>query len=162
MRKWLKKWGVGLILLLFAAVSVWLARAGQGSCTLCDSQAHHGLCLVDLHTGRVYELTVYDPNPYVPGTLQDLQSTGTMSALDLDDLHGWRYCGDSAYVSIPAENRHLRRDLFCGDCRKLVEKHRQVGYVIADLLDPEKPKIFPILLPGWTKPWLWRRMQQKF
>lgn len=83
-----KKMRLGILgVVLFAVlvvittnVIILSVKQEQKECCLCESFRYHAPCMVDLETGNVLELELYDPHPVMVAELaQEQYSTGTFS-----------------------------------------------------------------------------------
>lgn len=84
-------------------------------CALCGSGIpYHAPVLVNLSTGEIGEMRVYDPDPRHRYELEEEQSTGTFSFLHIAGLTGYRdTCNHSCCVTLPetdAVKRHAKRN----------------------------------------------------
>lgn len=87
---------------------------------------YHAPCLIDLSSGQVKELTVYTPNPNLPGELaaEKNQQSGSMD---------FSYFKNA--LIIRDTNKHL--------CRAQLSAPTG-AYVLADLYDPENIRFYPV------------------
>lgn len=109
-------------------------------CALCgkggDPIWYHAPCLVNLSTGEVGELTIYDPHRSLVGEIAKTQQTGTFSLLHCAGLTAARdTCNYTCSVTLPQEQDQMAPAFFCLDCRALLAEVAQKGYVLLDLYD---------------------------
>ena len=52
------------VILIFICMITLLPAPNPKRCAICDSIPYHAPCLVNLATGEVGELTVYEPHPF--------------------------------------------------------------------------------------------------
>lgn len=94
---------------------------------LCNSTCYHAPCLIDLSSGQVRELTVYTPDPNLPGkpAAEEDQQSGSMD---------FSYFKDA--LIIRDTNKHL--------CQAQLSASSAGVYVLADLYDPENIRFYPV------------------
>ena len=142
---------VGMLLTAFFAVGVFLRGAvaerdmalwksfvltpEPETCTLCGSGIpYHAPVLVNLSTGEMGEMRIYDPDPQRRYELAEEQSTGTFSFLHIAGLTGCRdTCNHTCCVTLPETDAPIVPALFCRDCRALLADTATEGYIWADL-----------------------------
>lgn len=109
-------------------------------CALCENGrgiSYHTPVLVNLSTGEVGELQVYDPDPRHCNELAEVQSTGTFSFIYVAGLIGYRdTCDHSSNVTLPKEKEPITPSYFCHDCRTILTGTANEGYILADLYNP--------------------------
>ena len=113
-------------------------------CSLCDNLSCHAPCIINLITGEILELSVYEPHPFTAGELAKEQRTGYFSFIQGAGISGHKLGGKSVTVTIPTESVGLNRQYFCTACLDLLADHANQGYVLADLKDPKKPIIYSL------------------
>ena len=69
---------ITVILILILARAI-LPAPEPERCAICDSIPFHAPALVNLATGEVGELAVYDPHPFKVAELNEYQQGGTFS-----------------------------------------------------------------------------------
>ena len=106
------------------------------SCSLCAGRRYHAPCLLNLSTGEVGELQVYDPKPEAIYEIAEHQQTGTFSFLSCADLTGWRDTDNhTAQVTVPKRRSRIAEKYFCANCRAILKEIADRGYVLLDLYD---------------------------
>lgn len=109
-------------------------------CALCENGrglSYHAPVLVNLSTGEVGELRVYDPDPRYHNRLAEEQSTGTFSFIYVAGLTGYRdTCDHSSNVTLPKEREPIGPAYFCHNCRAILAGTATEGYILADLYNP--------------------------
>lgn len=107
-------------------------------CCLCNATRHHAPCLVDLETGSVTELSVYDPHPYLTGELAEEQSTtGTFSFVTCGEAQGYRNTTQKK-VEITVPDAELTgQALLCAECKKRYSIDTEKRYILMDLYKKE-------------------------
>lgn len=114
-------------------------------CAVCGGARYHAPCLVDLSTGEVGELTVYDPHRSLMGEIEETQPTGTFSLVPCAGLTAARdTCNRTCTVTLPKEQDNMAPVFFCRDCRNLLAETAQRGYVLLDLYDLQDIAAYPV------------------
>ena len=114
-------------------------------CALCSNNSAakiHAPCIVNLATGEVAELTVYDQNPTEVSAegKKGYTSfyTGAGAVIQQNSDNG--YCE----ASLPKKEEPMDPAYFCYDCRHRIAELDKDGYVIADLYDLENISVFKV------------------
>ena len=106
-------------------------------CALCElAYRCHAPALINLATGEILEMRVYEPNPIRPWELAEEQRTGYFRISNGAGLHGWCDGGIAAHAEL-REGVAMNDRLFCRRCRLLLTIAERRGYTILDLHDPE-------------------------
>ena len=113
-------------------------------CALCDAFPRHAPCLVDLNSGELRELEIYQPHHTKVAELSDEQHGGYMSLISLGEISGILLGADRAELGAPAKATGMLDSLFCKDCRELLKDNKCQGYILADLRNPETPSVWRI------------------
>lgn len=142
----MKKRYVVLALVLTCMLSaVYFFRAKEPEqCSICESLKHHAPCLVNLSSGEVAELELYQPHYFYVGEIADIQDSSTFSFFYAAGVQGTRTT--SPYVielPIPLGNAPIALSKFCKKCRGLLS-NQPCGYALIDLYDVETPIVFEI------------------
>lgn len=133
---------IAVILILVCLISL-LPAPEPEHCAICDSVPYHAPCLVNLATGEVGELTVYEPHPFKAGELWEYQQGGTFSFLTVAGITGYRDTARwEAHISIPMEQNEYEEKYFCKSCRDILQPFSQTGFVLAELHFPSEPEIY--------------------
>lgn len=110
-------------------------------CSLCgegNGMRYYAPAIVNLSTGEVGELQVYDNHHEIVGELAPVQDTGVFCFGHCAGLAIVRSAGSHEYhVALPGEWNPLVPGLFCHDCRKILAETTNRGYVLLDLYDLE-------------------------
>ena len=114
-------------------------------CALCHPAPYHAPCLINITTGDITELDIYEPHAIKVGEVSQTQSGGYMRL----SMAGGVFVRSSpdtqkANTSIPIEKARLNRAEFCFDCRDLLSSAK-TKYVLADLYDPDNIIIYDIV-----------------
>jgi len=131
-----------LLLLLFTGCSSDIPEPKE--CALCDAFPRHAPCLVDLNTGELRELEIYQPHHTKVAELSDEQYGGYMSLVQFGDINGILLGADRVELKAPAKATGMQDSLFCNDCRKMLKDNKCQGYILVDLRHPDTPTVWPI------------------
>lgn len=119
-------------------------------CSLCgygEALPYHAPCLVNLTTGEVGELRVYEPNHYRAGELAEEQQTGYMTICYCAGIHGIiDASAHTCFASIPDTSQQMAPAYFCRDCRALLAEVSCEGYILLDLYDRDNVRTYPIVI----------------
>ena len=114
-------------------------------CAICDSIPHHAPCIVNLATGTIGELSVYEPHPAKVAELNEYQQGGTFSFLHIGGLWGYRDTANwETHISIPLCKTEYRKELFCYSCRERLKGNVALGFALLDMQMPEEASVFSI------------------
>ena len=133
---------IAVMLLLFTGCSADVPASKE--CVLCNAFPRHAPCLVDLNSGKICELEIYQPHHTKVAELSDEQYGGYMSLVQFGDINGILLGADRVELEAPAKATGLRDSLFCKDCRKLLKDSNCQGYILADLRNPEELSVWQI------------------
>lgn len=131
-----------VFLLLFTGCSSNIPKLEE--CTLCDAFPMHAPCLVDLNSGKIRELEIYQPHHTKVAELSDEQYGGYMGLIQFGDISGILLGADRVALEAPTNANGMQDDLFCNDCRKLLKDNKCQGYILADLHNPDTPTVWQI------------------
>ena len=144
----MKRWIVPLIvavLVVCLAATVFVQTEEPDRCPLCEFIKSHAPCIVNIETGEVVELALYQPHYSLVGEIAELQTDSTFSFVSAAGAKGTRI--SSPYkmeLDVPKEAEPLRKTAFCKSCRTLLTGAGSC-YVLADLYDRGNPVIYPIV-----------------
>lgn len=117
-------------------------------CALCgEITRHHALYLINLSTGEMDKIMVYEANPSRPWEIlpMDKQPTGTFNFQPCAGLMGIRETGfDTCTIYLPEEYNLMNPAHFCQNCRVLLAGAGIEGYVILDCYDPNYVRAYPV------------------
>lgn len=107
-------------------------------CALCgngDALQHHAPCLVNLSTGGVVELVVYDSDPQHTGEIAEHQRTGFAQLIGGAGVTGFRDASNhTCHAIVRTENMGtIDASLYCPYCRNLLASVATEGYILLDL-----------------------------
>ena len=117
-------------------------------CALCRNNEGvkiHAPCIVNLATGEVAELAIYDPHPTEEGKVSTTAKKGYTSfysgagaMIEQNSDNG--YCS----ATVPQDEDPISPEYFCFDCRHIISVLDRDGYILADLYNPESVSVFKI------------------
>lgn len=121
------------------------------SCAMCSNlrgPAFHAPCLLDLSTGNLTELTIYEPSYLYSGELSENQSldhsvitfTANGTPLFIDRLKDIQRC----VTYLPVEEEPMAPVHYCRNCRAILARVATTGYVLLDLFHLDEIEAYPI------------------
>lgn len=114
-------------------------------CSVCDYIPSHAPCLVNLNTGEVGEIAIYEPHHTLVGEIAEEQRGGYFSFMSVATLRGYLdACVPEAHITVPNEVEKYEEEYFCNSCRELLKNYSHCGFVLADLRYPETPTVYPV------------------
>ena len=133
---------------LAAGMLIHISEASRANntfrCRICEGLPFHAPCLIDLSTGDVLELSVFDNDPVRQGELSDIQSTGNFSFTMSGGMLAAKDAGYSCQASISLEPKTANTALFCEACKEELSNTPNTGIVLADLYDLENIQYYII------------------
>lgn len=133
---------IAVMLLLFTGCSADVPASKE--CVLCNAFPRHAPCLVDLNSGKICELEIYQPHHTKVAELSDEQYGGYMRLVQFGDINGILLGADRVELEAPIKSTGIQDSLFCKDCRKLLKDSNCQGYILADLRTPATPSVWTI------------------
>ena len=139
-----------LVFVMIALLSSLVACSGVSApeperCSVCDYIPSHAPSLVNLNTGEVGEIALYEPHHTLVGEIAEEQRGGYFRFMSVAGLQGYLdACVPEAHVTVSDGVEKYEEKYFCSTCRELLEAYAQCGFVLADLRDPETPTIYPV------------------
>lgn len=121
-------------------------------CMVCNNPqgpAFHAPCLLEVHSGRLTELEIYEPCRRYSGELSPTQDldynvmTFGSNGLPLFIGRTKEVQRCVAYLQEP-ESSTLEPAYYCHECRAKLANYADAGYVLLDLYDLEEFEIYPI------------------
>ena len=135
---------ITVILILILARAI-LPAPEPERCAICDSIPMHAPALVNLATGEVGELAVYDPHPFKVAELNEYQQGGTFSFIYAAGQNGYSDTVNwETHITIPINENEYEEKFFCKSCRILISDHTENGFLLLDLREPEKFSILSL------------------
>ena len=116
----------------------------QSQCKLCAMTAHHAPCIMNLSTGEVLELRVYDSHPFIANELAEEQQGGYLSLLHHAGVNGYMEGAKLAKAFVPMDTAAMNSGLFCKDCNEALCAYEDCGFVLVDAIDVSDIKFYPI------------------
>lgn len=122
------------------------------SCAICSNLSgptFHAPCLLELSTGQLTELMIYEPSCRYSGELSENQSfdysvmmiKGGSLPLFIDRLKDTQQC--VAYLPVE-EEEPMDPAHYCQDCRAVLARASTTGYVLLDLYHLDEIAAYPI------------------
>lgn len=143
MKTWLKRISI-VLLITIAILMIWdiVVPPDPEDCSICGHLKCHAPCILNLATGEIGEMELYQPHFRKVGEIAENQTGGTFSFIYLAGLQGIRLT-DPWYieVDVPMKGDRKNNAFFCERCRKLLDDYEQ-GYVLIDLYDLENPVVY--------------------
>ena len=128
---------ITVILILILAHAI-LPAPEPERCAICDSIPFHAPALVNLATGEVGELAVYDPHPFKVAELNEYQQGGTFSFIYAAGLNGYSDTANwETHITIPTNENEYEEKHFCKSCRERIAGYTDKGFLLLDLRSPE-------------------------
>ena len=144
----MKKYGRLCIFLILIGMGMLVACIAEPPepkrCALCGFIKSHAPCLVQLETGEVGELMLYDPHPVYVGELAEEQVGGELIFFYPAGCRGIRLTEPwKLTVEVPSDEGRMRKAYFCRECRELLKGY-DTGFVLADLYIPGRPVVYSV------------------
>ena len=113
-------------------------------CSLCAGLPCHGPCIINLSTGEMLELAVYEPHPFIAGELAEEQQCETFSFMRGAGIEGYKLSGESITITIPMVADTMEEKHFCNSCRERLACCAAQEFALVDLKDISNPIIYAI------------------
>ena len=144
MKTWQKRLSLILAVVVVVVASLFLALENK-ECCLCSSFRYHAPCLVDLKTGEMIELRLYEDHPTLVAELSEEQShNGTFSFVRLNGVSGAKQTGPER-VDLLVPTEVILFPALCKDCRQQLPAGLVNRFVLADLHGMEEKNLIPIV-----------------
>ena len=128
---------IAVILILICLITI-LPAPNPKRCAICDSIPMHAPALVNLATGEVGELAVYDPHPFKVAELNEYQQGGTFSFIFVAGINGYSDTANwETHITIPTNENEYEEKFFCKSCRERIAGRTEKGFLLLDLRTPE-------------------------
>ena len=135
---------IAVILILFCMITI-LPAPNPKRCAICDSIPYHAPALVNLATGEVGELSVYEPHPFKVAELNPYQQGGTFSFIYVAGINGYSDAANwETHITIPTNENEYEEKHFCKACRERISGHTEKGFLLLDLRTPESFSIISL------------------
>lgn len=148
MRTWLKRCSFMLLALLIPLLIIQVNESSitASQCCLCDTMRYHAPCLVDLETGTITELSIYDPHPTITGELAEEQyTTGTFSLVTCGEAQGYRDTTHKKVEMVVPDTKLAGQTALCESCRDRYAVSIEERYVLMDLYEKENVYCIPMI-----------------
>lgn len=117
-------------------------------CVLCrngDGEKIHAPCIINLSTGEMAELNVYEPHPTEQGEVSTELKKGSFSysrgaGANIMRNQESEFCE----ATLPKDWEKINPAHFCYECRRIISNLDKKGYIIADLYDPETVAVYKV------------------
>lgn len=118
-------------------------------CSLCEEGngvRYHAPALINLSTGMVWELEIYDKDPRRPWEVAEEQrwDDWVFRYLDGNATMSWSSEDHTNIVTIRKRSGEFDPTHFCHNCRALLAKAGRKGYALLDLYDLENIQAFAV------------------
>jgi len=130
------------ILVLLSACTNEIPEPEQ--CSLCAGLPHHAPCIINLSTGELLELAVYEPHPFIVGELAGVQQSETFSFVRGAGVKGYKLSAESIIIKVPMNADEMEEKHFCNSCRERLADCKDQGYALLDLKDAKNPVVYKI------------------
>jgi hypothetical protein len=141
---WQKRISLILAVVVVVVASLFLALESK-ECCLCSSFRYHAPCLVDLKTGEMIELRLYEDHPALVAELSEEQShNGTFSFIRLNGVSGTKLTGPEK-VELLVPNETVLFPALCNKCKQQLPSGLASRFVLADLHGMEDKYLIPIV-----------------
>ena len=105
-------------------------------CALHDlAGRYHAPALMNLATGEIVEMRVYETKPTRPWEIKTHQRTDYVFLYYGAGLSGFTHGGQSSHVDLPQFGETMDNELFCRKCRWKLSLANGKGYALLDLHD---------------------------
>lgn len=144
----MKRWYAVIVLVVTLTIGTSLVRQNPEECVICATAPTHCPCLINLSTGEIGKLLVYDLHTATESKLApyEEQQTGTFNFTSCAGLTGYRDTACALYsITVPIEATHMKKSLFCVSCQNQLERFSNEGYLIANMYEPGAPVFFPVI-----------------
>ena len=105
---------------------------------------YHAPVILDLATGELAEMEVYDPHPYLVGEIAEEQTTDHMGLSMTAGIMMYSNAGTNCRAILPEKRGRMKKSLYCRECRKLLLDVTTKGYVLLDMYDLDNIKAYKI------------------
>ena len=133
-----------LITIVFLLSSCGTEIPEPARCTLCVNLPCHAPCIINLSTGELLELDMYEPHPFHVGEIAEKQRGGYFSVVRGSGVEGYKLGAESVTITIPIKADTLDQKHFCNSCRRLLTDYTKQGYALVDISDNQAPVLYPI------------------
>lgn len=113
-------------------------------CAVCTSLKRHAPCVLNLNTGKIVELELYEPHSRKVGEIAETQDQSIFSFISIDGSKGTKTTNPwEIKINLPKKVQPKSKKHYCSHCIELLSHHWN-GYVILDLYQPSSPIVYSI------------------
>lgn len=113
-------------------------------CVICSHVYSHAPALLNISTGRIDTLDVYDYSIYDPTVPAEYQTGGYAVILPLGDFSAIRMTNPwYVEVRLPEAEKQIAKRTYCTECETMLKTNAS-GFAILDLGIPGEPVIHPL------------------
>lgn len=145
-----------ILVVLFSFLLLVVCTAQQAPepahCAICDGIPYHAPCIINLSTGEVVELAIYEPHFSKGAELAENQRGGYFSLVHQAGVSGYMEGAKYIEVSFLKDSPKMDPQYFCNVCRERFSACAGDGYVLVDLKDLEHPTVLTAKLPKSAAP----------
>ncbi len=143
--------GCALAMLIVFGIAWGYGFFASANCVLCSVGKCANLQLINLATGDIGEIQVYDVGRFAEnGNIMDTtefstnQMTGTFNFVNCAGLSGYRTTGtyNTCKIDLPEKAQTIRRKHYCPACYEQLTAVSNKGYLILDTYDPDDKKVY--------------------
>lgn len=122
-------------------------------CVLCNAEKYPNLCFINLNTGAIAELEVYEAGLYSDDMMHcdmrefdQYQNIGTMNYVHCLGMTGARFTGIHTRCELhyPEDTGRIQKQYYCKDCYEKLSSVSKKGYLILDTYDLENIGIYTL------------------
>ena len=117
-------------------------------CALCrngEGAKIHAPCIINLSTGEIAELSVYEPHPSEIGEVTSELKKGYFSIYsDAGANIVRKQENELCEATLPKDREMIDPGHFCYECRRILSDIDREGYIIADLYNPKDAKAYKV------------------
>lgn len=143
MKTWQKR--ISLLLLTVVAILIIcdvIAPPDPEDCSICGHLKCHSPCILNLATGEVGELELYQPHFQKVGEIAEKQTGETFGFIYPAGLQGIKLTGPwYIEVDVPMVGEKKNNSFYCDKCRELLSGCEQ-GYILVDMYDLQNPVVY--------------------
>ena len=146
MKIWLKRISITLVIALTLCIAwQYLLPPSSKECSICRFIKSHAPCLLNLSTGEIGELALYEPHRTKVGELAEVQQGGTFGFFYVAGVKVTQTTSPWVlHIRVPMEGERIRKSHFCQKCRELLKEYNH-GYILIDMYSKDAPTVYPIL-----------------
>lgn len=144
--------GFGVCFILVRDEVLYLERMTTAAepevCAFCrngEGAKIHAPCIINLSTGEIAELSVYEPHPSEIGEVTSELKKGYFSIYsDAGANIVRKQENELCEATLPKDREMIDPGHFCYECRRILSDIDREGYIIADLYNPTDAKAYKV------------------